>query len=86
MSDKVKWKDNMKALFERLMANTPEMYRDVARKATRAKAEENAEERGSEFVGVEDIARACLSEAPGVFKAQIINDLKREGIDAERYL
>jgi len=86
MSDGVRWTGNIKALFERLMANTPEIYRDVARKATRAKAEENAKERGSELVEVEDIARACLSEAPGVFKAQIINDLKREGIDAEKYL
>lgn len=86
MSNEIKWSDEIKALFERLMANTPEMFREMAIKTTSTKAEANAKERGSEFVEIEDIARACLTEAPPVFKPQIINDLKREGIDAEKYM
>ncbi|UCH89705.1 MAG: DUF2621 family protein [Thermoplasmata archaeon] len=86
MAEEVKWNDDMKALYNKLMSNTPKMFRDMAIKTTTAKAEKNAVERGSEYVEVEDIARACLSEAPEIFKPQIINDLKREGIDAEKYL
>jgi hypothetical protein len=82
----VKWNDDMKALFERLMENTPEMFRDIAIKTTGEKAEANAHSRGVGFVEIEDIARACLSEAPEVFRPQVINDLKREGIDAEKYM
>lgn len=86
MAEEAKWNDDMKELFERLMANTPEMFRDVASKTTGAKAEKNAIERGSKNVEVDDIAKACLSEAPEIFRPQIINDLKREGIDANKYL
>ena len=84
--EEVKWSEEVKALFDRLMSFTPEQFRDIAAQATGAKAEKNAMERGSDVVEVEDIARACLSEAPPIFKPQVINDLKREGIDAEKYL
>ena len=82
----VKWNDDMKALFERLMANTPETFRDIAIKTTGEKPETNAQKRGVGIVEIEDIARACLIEAPEIFRPQIINDLKREGIDAEKFM
>jgi len=86
MFDEVKWNDENKALFDRLMANTPEQFKEIALKATKEKAESIAKERGSEFVEIDDIAKACLVSAPPIFKPQVINDLKREGIDADKYL
>ena len=82
----VKWNQEVKELFERLMQNTPEMFRETASSAVKTQAEKYTQEQGSEFVTVDHLARACLTTAPPIFQAQIINDLKREGIDAEKYM
>lgn len=77
---KMVWEENLPEIFERILADTPEMFRDVARKAVGNRAEANAGERGASTVTPEDLVKAFMSETPEVFKADMLESLKREGL------
>ena len=76
----MEWEERLKDKFDRIMQDTPEIFRDVARKAVGNQAESNAKERGSQIVTRDDLIKAFLSETPEVFKANMIESLKREGL------
>ena len=76
----MEWEKQLKETFERIMADTPEMFRDVARKAVGNRAETNARERGARLINKDDLVKAFKSETPEVFQAQMLESLQREGL------
>lgn len=77
---KMVWEEKLLETFDRIVQDTPEMFRDVARKAVGNQAEANAKERGGQRVNREDLVMAFMSETPEVFKADMIKSLEREGL------
>lgn len=76
----IEWLQKINVLFEKLIGNIPEMFRDIATITIRKKAETNAKNRGSNVVGEEDLVRALIEETPELFRSQMIEDLKKENI------
>jgi collagenase-like PrtC family protease len=78
----VKWADDSKKILEELIQSAvPEPFRDVAKEAISRKAELYAEERLSEFVEIQDIVKAALSETPKDFIPVVKKELQNLGIN-----
>jgi len=76
----MEWEGTLLESFDRIMEDTPEAFRDVARKAVRVKAEANARRRFADRVAGEDLVEAFFSETPEVFKSAMIESLRRAGL------
>jgi collagenase-like PrtC family protease len=79
----MEWQQDLKDTFERIMQETPEIFREVARTAVGTQAEANARERGARTVTQQDLVKSFMSETPGAFKNDMITSLKRERLDTE---
>lgn len=79
------WGEDSNRLLETQIPNIPEVFRAEAEKSMRRKAKDYAKERGASIVEVEDVVRACLKIAPEPFLPTVIDSLKKEGIDVDRY-
>jgi hypothetical protein len=80
------WQDETREIFKKVIANTPEMFREIAEKMVKGSAEQKAAARNSHRVEEEDMVQAFLMETPAVFRDQMIADLKKRGIDINKYL
>jgi hypothetical protein len=80
---RMEWESALKDVFNRIMEDTPEVFRDVARRAVGGQAETNAQRRNGRKVTGEDLVRAFLSETPEVFKPSMLESLRREGLLTE---
>jgi hypothetical protein len=56
------------------------MFRDIAGKMFKQKAESNAGDRKSSAVEEADLVKAIMSETPQAFQAQMIESLKKTGL------
>ncbi|HOV26943.1 MAG TPA: DUF2621 family protein [Pseudobacteroides sp.] len=79
------WDLKVKDTFDRLMQNTPEMFRDVAIKTISKLAETKAKERSSKVVQIDDVVYALLEGTPDLFKDDMIKSLSNEGINLSQY-
>lgn len=83
VSETSMWGPQISQLFEKLMESVPELFRDLAAKAIREKAESLARKRGASSIAKGDLAHAALSETPESFKAQVMETLKLLGVYCE---
>jgi hypothetical protein len=71
----------MEALFKQLIEPTPDVFRDVARKTIRSRAEALVRERNGAYVTRDDLAKAALSSTPDIFKSDLVETMKTLGLD-----
>lgn len=74
------WDPQINELFKKLIESVPKIFRGIAAKAIKEKAEILAKERGALSVAKEDLAHAALSETPKSFKTQLAETMKCLGL------
>jgi len=74
------WTESCKDTFDRLIEKIPEMFQDIARTAVSEQAQKNAKERESVFIEETDLVDAMLSTTPDIFKEDMLESLKEEGL------
>ncbi len=79
------WNTNTRRIFETVIMETPEMFRDIAWKTVKGRAELNAKKRESQTVEEQDMVKAFLSETPAVYQDDMIADLEKKGININEY-
>ncbi len=83
--DGLAWNRQVKEVFDGVIQKIPEMFRDIACKMVKEKAEHNARQRQSPWVKEEDMVRAFLNETPAAFQDEMIADLQARGININDY-
>jgi hypothetical protein len=79
------WSPEALALFQDLMqTGPPAAFVDSATRAVWGAAQNTARNRGAETVEMADVAAGCLRVAPPAFRPNVIENLRRRGIDVEQ--
>jgi collagenase-like PrtC family protease len=74
------WTPEMDSLFEQVMEQVPDTFRDIARVAIHSETERMAQERGATHVNRDDLVQAALGATPDLFKPDLIQTLKSLGL------
>lgn len=82
----MEWSNEIEELFEEIMAQTPEMFRASIKPMLREASEKTALLRNSGFVDRDDLLSALFEITPEAFQPTVIEDLKKLGIDTDRYM
>jgi len=82
----IKWKENSKAIFDKVVENLPQFHRSIAKQLVREKAEELAQARGSESVEEKDLVVAFFQEVPPAFKDMMKRLFSHLNIDYSQYI
>ena len=82
---KLKWENQSLEKFNTVIQKIPLFHRDIAKQVVIKKAEQNAQERRSEFVQEEDIIRAFFSEVPMAFYSLMVRLLEEVGFNYRDY-
>ncbi len=81
----MKWESASEEKFKTVIQKIPLFHRDIARQVVIKKAEQNAQERGSELVEEPDIVRAFFSEVPMAFYSLMIRLLEEVRFNYRQY-
>jgi hypothetical protein len=81
----IKWDPNSLEKFTIVIQKIPMFHREIAKKVVTKKAEQNAQDRGSDTVQEADIARAFFSEVPKAFYSLMIRLLDEVKFNYREY-
>ena len=82
----MEWQPEVKQLFESIVLGVPEMVRPAVKPALFEGAEKKCIERNGKKVAELDLIVALFEVTPPAFQPTMIEDLKKHGIDYNRYL
>ncbi|TXT67427.1 MAG: Radical SAM domain-containing protein [Promethearchaeota archaeon] len=82
----MEWKKEIQDLFEELTNQVPEGFRSAVKPLLHDAAEETARLKNSSFVSKDDLISALFKITPDAFQATLVNELKKLGIDSDRYI
>ncbi|MFX0008886.1 MAG: aromatic prenyltransferase [Candidatus Hermodarchaeota archaeon] len=82
----MEWQPEVKQLFESVVLGVPEMVRPAVKPALFEGAEQKCKERNGKTVSEMDLVVALFEVTPPAFQPTMIEDLKKHGIDHNRYL
>ncbi|MFX1311964.1 MAG: radical SAM protein [Promethearchaeota archaeon] len=82
----MEWDKEIEALYGLIMDQTPEMFRASIKPMLREAAERTARLRNSGFVSRDDLLSALFEITPEAFKPTVVADLKKIGIEPDRYV
>ena len=82
----MEWNNEIENLYEEIMEQTPETFRASIKPMLRKAAEKTALLRNSGFVSKDDLLSALFEITPEAFQPTVIGDLKKLGIDTDRYV
>ncbi len=80
------WETGIYELFEKIMAKTPEMFRESIRPMLLEAAERRARLRNSGTISKTDLLTGLFEITPEAFKPTVVDDLKSLGIDTDKYI
>ncbi|MFX1500632.1 MAG: aromatic prenyltransferase [Promethearchaeota archaeon] len=82
----MEWRSEIKQLFEKVILGIPEMVRPAVEPALHEAAEKKCIERNGKEVAELDLVVALFEVTPPAFQPAMIEDLKKLGVDYDRYL
>ena len=82
---KLEWEKEAHQRFNHMIEKIPLFHREIAKNIVEKKAQQNAQERRSNFVEESDILRAFFSEVPNAFYSLMIRLLDEVGFDYKKY-
>lgn len=82
----MEWNNEIDNMYEEIMEQTPETFRASIKPMLREAAEKTARLRNSGFVSKDDLLSALFEITPEAFQPTVIEDLKKLGIDTDRYV
>lgn len=82
----MEWKTETNELFETLTNHVPEGFRSAVKPMLHDAAEDLARYRNSSYVSKDDLISGLFKIVPEAFQATIVSELKKLGIDTERYI
>ncbi len=82
----MKWKSEIKQLFENVVSNIPEMVRPAVKPTLFEAAEKKCMERNGKEVAEVDLVVALFEVTPPTFQPTMIEDLKKVGVEYDKYL
>ncbi|MFX1288303.1 MAG: aromatic prenyltransferase, partial [Promethearchaeota archaeon] len=82
----MEWQPEVKNIFEQVVLGVPEMVRPAVKPALLEGAEKKCRERNGKSVAEMDLVVALFEVTPPTFQPTMIEDLKKLGIDHNRYL
>ncbi len=82
----IKWPPEVKDALEKMVQAKPEFVQEIAREGIGNKAEQNARDRGSLVVELEDAVRANMSETPEPFRGETVKQMIGLGIEPGKYV
>ncbi|NFA43473.1 DUF2621 family protein [Clostridium botulinum] len=82
----MKWQNDVKEIFDKMMELKPEFIREVSSKTILADAEEIARKRNSNEVSVEDIIEANFNSTPKEIHPIMIGSLQNLGLNVDKYI
>ncbi|MGB5910860.1 MAG: radical SAM protein, partial [Promethearchaeia archaeon] len=82
----MEWNKDIEELYEVITEQTPEAFRASVKPMLREAAERAARLRNSGFVSRDDLLSALFEITPEAFKPTVVSDLKKIGIDPDRYV
>ena len=80
----IPWEAGALEKYNKMLLLIPFFHRGIAKEVVNKKAEQNAQERGSQQVGEHDIVRAFLSEVPKAFYSLMIRIMDEVGFDYKK--
>jgi radical SAM protein with 4Fe4S-binding SPASM domain len=80
------WSNELKELFEKIMALTPEMFRTSIKPMWFEAAEKTARLRNSGYVSKDDLLSSLFEITPQAFQPTVVKDLESLGIETNRYV
>lgn len=80
------WEPTVRVLFEQTVAGIPEMFRASVQPLLARTAEKKCLERNSGLVNEADLITALLEITPEAFKPSAIDNLRKLGVNVERYV
>ena len=81
----MEWNNEIEQLYGNITDQVPETFRDAVKQMLREAAEKTARLRNSRLVEKDDLLSALFDITPDAFKPTVIEDLKKIGIDTQRY-
>jgi len=82
----MEWQSEVKKLFDKVVLGVPEMVRPAVKPALFGAAEKKCMERNGKEVAEVDLVVALFEVTPPAFQPTMIEDLRKFGIDHNRYL
>ena len=82
---KMTWEKTTEEKFKKVLSKMPIFHRHMTEVTAIAKAEKNAQERGSRIVEEADLLYAMFSEVPLQFYSLMIRLLEHVGFDYKKY-
>jgi len=82
----MEWKKDIEEMYGRITEQVPEAFRASVKPMLREAAEKTARLRNSGFITEDDLLSALFEITPEAFQPTVVNDLKKLGIDADRYV
>ena len=82
----MEWSNEIEELYETITSPVPEAFRESVKPMLREAAEKTARLRNSRFVSREDLLASLFEITPPAFQPTVVEDLKKLGIDTERYV
>ncbi|MFW9898120.1 MAG: radical SAM protein [Candidatus Thorarchaeota archaeon] len=82
----MEWKNEIEQLYGNITDQVPEAFRASVKPMLREAAEKTARLRNSRFVSKDDLLSALFEITPEAFKPTVVEDLKKLGIDSDRYV
>ncbi len=82
----VKWVDGVSILFEKITDDIPETFRSFVKPMLLETAEKKSQIRNGNGITESDLITALLEITPEPFKPDAINNLKKLGVDMQKYI
>ncbi|MEO3944647.1 U32 family peptidase [Gorillibacterium sp. CAU 1737] len=82
----LEWPEEVSRMLNFFLEKKPEFIRNSARASTTLRAEKYARERKSERVEMPDLVKANFEETPREFRAMLLDEMKRMGIEMEELI
>ncbi len=83
---KIEWSSEINELYEKIIAQIPEMFRSMVAPLLYKTAEEKCFDRNSAKINESDLVTALLEITPEPFKPGTIDNLENLGIDIQKYI
>jgi sulfatase maturation enzyme AslB (radical SAM superfamily) len=82
----MEWNVEIEQMFGKITDQVPEAFRASVKPMLREAAEKTAQLRNSGFVSEDDLFSALFEITPEAFQPTVVEDLKKLGIDTDRYV
>lgn len=82
----MEWEKEIEEMFGKITEQVPEAFQAAVKPMLREASEKTARLRNARFVSEDDLLSALFEVTPEAFQPTVVEDLKKIGIDTERYV